>query len=157
MLGLVLGLLASACGTDSRDCIPPPCAIPLAITLNVTAFAGGAVAGAVVRVSGGVNGTVSCEAGADATTCRIPGAPGTYDLEIAAPGFETAHRSVTVSGTTPECGPEGIAPSAVVKIFEKAGGRAFEVTHVPVEALQAKVAAATDPMEKRWRSTRGAR
>jgi uncharacterized protein YbjT (DUF2867 family) len=45
-------------------------------------------------------------------------------------------------------GPEGINPSDVVKIFERAGGKAFEVTHVPVEALQAQLAAATDPLQK---------
>ena len=45
-------------------------------------------------------------------------------------------------------GPEGLSPHQVVKIFEKAGGRAFEVTHVPIEALQGQLAAATDPMQR---------
>ena len=45
-------------------------------------------------------------------------------------------------------GPEGIKPTDVVTIFDRAGGKAFEVTHVPVEALQAQLAAATDPMQK---------
>ena len=45
-------------------------------------------------------------------------------------------------------GPESVTPSDVVRIFERAGGKPFEVTHVPVDALQAQLAAATDPMQK---------
>ncbi len=50
--------------------------------------------------------------------------------------------------TLPLGGPAGISPLEVVKIFEKAGGKPFEVTHVPVEALQAQLAGATDPMQQ---------
>jgi uncharacterized protein YbjT (DUF2867 family) len=45
-------------------------------------------------------------------------------------------------------GPEAISPLGVVKIFEKVGGKPFEVTLVPVEALQGQLAGATDPMGK---------
>jgi NADH dehydrogenase len=45
-------------------------------------------------------------------------------------------------------GPEAISPSDVVRIFERVGGKPFEVTHVPIEALRGQLAAATDPMEK---------
>ena len=45
-------------------------------------------------------------------------------------------------------GPEAISPLQVVKLFEQAGERAFEVQHVPEEALQAQQAAATDPMQQ---------
>jgi uncharacterized protein YbjT (DUF2867 family) len=45
-------------------------------------------------------------------------------------------------------GPAGISPLAAVKIFEKAGSKPFEVSHVPVEALQGQLAGATDPMQK---------
>jgi len=45
-------------------------------------------------------------------------------------------------------GPEALSPLEVVGIFEKAGGKPFEVQHVPVEALQGQLAAATDPMQK---------
>ena len=45
-------------------------------------------------------------------------------------------------------GPEGLSPRNVVKIFEKVGGKAFEVTQVPVEALQGQMAGATDPMQQ---------
>jgi len=45
-------------------------------------------------------------------------------------------------------GPEGLSPRHVVEIFEKIGGEAFEVTQVPVEALQGQLAGATDPMQQ---------
>jgi uncharacterized protein YbjT (DUF2867 family) len=45
-------------------------------------------------------------------------------------------------------GPAAISPLGVVKIFEKAGGKPFEVTKVPVEALKAQLAGAADPMQK---------
>lgn len=45
-------------------------------------------------------------------------------------------------------GPEGLSPRNVVNIFEKIGGKAFEVTPVPVEALQGQLAGATDPMQR---------
>ncbi len=45
-------------------------------------------------------------------------------------------------------GPQALSPLQVVKIFERTGGKPFEVTHVPVEALQAQLAAADDPLQK---------
>jgi uncharacterized protein YbjT (DUF2867 family) len=45
-------------------------------------------------------------------------------------------------------GPQALTPLQVVAIFEKMGGRRFEVQHVPAEALQAQQAAATDPMQQ---------
>jgi uncharacterized protein YbjT (DUF2867 family) len=45
-------------------------------------------------------------------------------------------------------GPEAICPLDVVKIFEEAGGRSFEVQLVPEQALEAQQAAATDPMQQ---------
>jgi uncharacterized protein YbjT (DUF2867 family) len=43
-------------------------------------------------------------------------------------------------------GPEPLGPLEVVTIFEALGKRPFEITNVPVEALQAQRAAATDPL-----------
>ena len=43
-------------------------------------------------------------------------------------------------------GPEALSPLSVVKIFETVSGKPFEVTHVPLEALRAQLAAASDPM-----------
>ncbi|MBK9170686.1 MAG: NmrA family NAD(P)-binding protein [Bryobacterales bacterium] len=45
-------------------------------------------------------------------------------------------------------GPEGLSARNVVKIFETVGGKAFEVTLVPVEALEGQLAGATDPMQR---------
>jgi len=45
-------------------------------------------------------------------------------------------------------GPEMLTPLQVVDIFEKAGGRKFQIEFVPVEALEAQQAAATDPMQQ---------
>ena len=45
-------------------------------------------------------------------------------------------------------GPDAISPLEAVAIFEKVSGRRFEVTHVPLEALQAQVAAAANDLEK---------
>jgi len=45
-------------------------------------------------------------------------------------------------------GPQAISPLGVVKLFEQVGGKPFEVTLVPAEALQGQLAGATDPMQK---------
>lgn len=44
-------------------------------------------------------------------------------------------------------GPEALSPLEVVAIFEQVSGQPFAVTHVPVEALEAQQAAATDDMQ----------
>jgi uncharacterized protein YbjT (DUF2867 family) len=69
-------------------------------------------------------------------------------LDVAQFAVASLDSPVARNGTLELGGPEGIRPSDAVKIFERAGGKAFEVTHVPVEALQAQLAAATDPMQK---------
>lgn len=45
-------------------------------------------------------------------------------------------------------GPQAISPLDIVRYFEEAQGRSFEMQFVPVEALQAQEAAAIDPMQK---------
>jgi NADH dehydrogenase len=45
-------------------------------------------------------------------------------------------------------GPQGISPTNVIRLFERIGGKPFEVSHVPVEALQAQLAGAADPMQR---------
>ena len=45
-------------------------------------------------------------------------------------------------------GPEAMSPLEVVRTFEEVGGRPFAVEHVPVEALRARKAGATDPLEE---------
>lgn len=45
-------------------------------------------------------------------------------------------------------GPQALSPLEVVRIFEEAGGRSFELQFVPEAALEAQQAAATDPMQQ---------
>ncbi|MGD0613396.1 MAG: SDR family oxidoreductase [Anaerolineales bacterium] len=45
-------------------------------------------------------------------------------------------------------GPESLSPHQVIKLFEAAKGKGFEVTHVPPEALQGQYDGAADPMQK---------
>lgn len=54
----------------------------------------------------------------------------------------TAHRATLELG-----GPQALSPREVVAIFEQVGGQPFALTYVPVEALVAQQAAATDAMQ----------
>ena len=45
-------------------------------------------------------------------------------------------------------GPDALSLHEAVKIFEKASGKPFEVSHVPADALKAQMEGATDPMQK---------
>jgi NADH dehydrogenase len=45
-------------------------------------------------------------------------------------------------------GPEALSPHQVIRTFEEVSGRTFDVSHVPVEALEAQRSAATDPLEQ---------
>jgi hypothetical protein len=94
----------ASCGLNDEECLHLPCPMPQAIELRVTAAGGGAVEGVVVKTSDAASGTGSCRPEGTATTCRVPGYGGVYELEVSAPGFETQKRSVRVTGTMPECG-----------------------------------------------------
>jgi uncharacterized protein YbjT (DUF2867 family) len=48
----------------------------------------------------------------------------------------------------PVVGPQALSPLEVISIFEQTTGRPFSVSHVPVDALEAQLAAAEDPTEK---------
>lgn len=45
-------------------------------------------------------------------------------------------------------GPEALSQREVVRVFEEAGGRSFELQVVPEEALRAQLAAAADPLQE---------
>ncbi len=45
-------------------------------------------------------------------------------------------------------GPESISPHQAIRLFEAASGKTFEVTQVPLEALQAQLESAPDPFQK---------
>ena len=101
----------TACGKEG--CLPLPCPMPLALTINVTGGTAGApVDGAVVQVSGALLATIPCP-----STCRVPGTAGTYNLDVTAPGFEMARRTVTVQGTTPSCGCPTVVPETLAIVL----------------------------------------
>ena len=103
-LAALSAALASCGAHDDEECLHPPCAIPAAMTINVTAGAGGGpIGGAFVKVSGAIVSTIPCNA-EPGSTCYVPGLAGTYSLEVGAPGFQSAQRTVVVHGTNPECG-----------------------------------------------------
>ena len=45
-------------------------------------------------------------------------------------------------------GPDALSPLEVVRLFEGVGGRQYELSHVPEEALRAQRATATEPLEQ---------
>lgn len=45
-------------------------------------------------------------------------------------------------------GPEEVSPHQVIALFEEKLGKPFEITHVPVEALQGQFQGVEDPMQK---------
>jgi hypothetical protein len=105
--GLLCGATV-ACGPESgteRDCVQPPCPVPLASQLRITSQAGGPVADAAVEMFGSASGRVQCNVEGVVTRCRVPGDRGTYQLRISAPGFRSSEITVVVSGSdSSRCG-----------------------------------------------------
>ena len=90
-----LAFLASL-GGCSGECILPPCP-PIAIVLTVTSSASGdPIDDASLQVAGVADSSQSCPG-----TCSVIGGPGTYQLTVSAPGFDTVERTVTVSPAEP--------------------------------------------------------
>jgi uncharacterized protein YbjT (DUF2867 family) len=69
-------------------------------------------------------------------------------LDVAQFAVASLGNPAAMNATLTLGGPEAISPLGVVRIFEEIGGTPFEVTLVPVEALQGQLAGATDPMQK---------
>jgi hypothetical protein len=91
-------------GDELAACVIPPCAIPSAILVSVTSSAtGAALPGATVTETKPGSATYPCVL-APGATCPVLGSYGTYELDISAPGYQTAHRSVVVTGSSPPCG-----------------------------------------------------
>ena len=86
------------------DCMQVPCPLPFAITLTVSSAAGGPVPDLTLTVTGRVSSTGPCSVGPSATSCLVAGTAGTYDLQLAAAGFQDKTLSVTVAGSSPACG-----------------------------------------------------
>jgi len=103
-LALLVCVSAGCSHQAEPDCVVRPCPMPMAITLSVTSTMGGPVPGLTLTMSGAASGSGQCNAGASATSCVVPGMPGTYDLRLTAAGFQDKALSVTVPGSTPPCG-----------------------------------------------------
>ncbi|MGA2490110.1 MAG: NmrA family NAD(P)-binding protein, partial [Anaerolineales bacterium] len=81
---------------------------------------------------------------------------GSGDQPIAWIAIQDVARFAVESLTTPAArnavlelgGPHSLSPHQVIKLFEAAKGKTFEVTYVPPEALQAQYEGAADPMQK---------
>jgi hypothetical protein len=99
-----------SCG--DRESTPCPGACPasyLGIVLTVTAAAGGGVpTGVEATLSGPATETLSCDPTGTAVSCTWrSGTPtaGSYSLQVAAPGFQTANVNATIAETPdPRCG-----------------------------------------------------
>jgi hypothetical protein len=109
---VAIGMAFTSC---SHDCLALPCALPVAIVINVTgATSGASVDGASVEISGAATVTVPCQG-----TCRVPGTAGTYNLDVTAPGFAPVRRTLTVHGTNPPCGcPTVVTENVAIALVE---------------------------------------
>src|SRR4051812_24852580 len=99
MMLVALAAVAAGC---SSDCVTPPCPFPLAAHVSVTSAATGApITNASVIVNGDTAHATPCNG-----TCYVPGAlPGKYELDISAPGFHSAARSINLTvNAAPKCG-----------------------------------------------------
>jgi hypothetical protein len=93
-------LVALAC---KSDCLQTPCFLPIALTITVTASTSGAPVNDAFVQATGTTGHILCNQ-ASGNTCYIFGGAGTYELEVGAPGFQSAQRTEVVGGNNPECG-----------------------------------------------------
>jgi NADH dehydrogenase len=69
-------------------------------------------------------------------------------LDVAQFAAASLENPAARNATLPLGGPAALSPRAVVATFERLGTRRFDVTTVPVEALEARRAAAADPLEQ---------
>lgn len=68
--------------------------------------------------------------------------------DVAKFAVESIGNPAAMDATIELGGPEPLSPLEVVQTFERASGRAFEVAHVPEEALDAQWRSAEDPLQK---------
>lgn len=105
----VLVLSLSACERTSVECLLPPCVLPIAVEITVSNRAThSTVPGAFIVVGSGASTQQAPCVQGEETVCRAMGGSGTYELDISAPGYQTVHRRVEVTGTTPTCGCESV-------------------------------------------------
>ena len=107
--------------TDAGQRCPFGCpATSAGATVAVTTVPAMVVQGVQVTLAGPESGTMSCAPSLEAIVCQwpvgVPLTPGTYALEISAPGYQTTTVQVTVTISPPTCGCTiaSIQPSTVV-------------------------------------------
>ncbi len=104
---LTLGLaVQTAC--QGAPCEEPSCPASFA-QIVIAAADGGAVQGVQATLSGPMTVTLSCspQTGGAGTLCGWPGSdtPGSYSLQVTAPGFQAAKVKATVTySPAPACG-----------------------------------------------------
>lgn len=69
-------------------------------------------------------------------------------IDVAAIAVASLDSATVRNSVLPLGGPEALSPLEVVNIFEKHAGNSFTIEHVPVAALQAQKAAATDSLSE---------
>ena len=91
----------TACGSSSDfRCIALPCPVTFAAKISVTSSS---TAKPLSNVTWTANtATGDCAAGSP-IVCSVSGSPGTLQIDIKAPGFQTAHRTIEVQGTSAGC------------------------------------------------------
>jgi hypothetical protein len=95
--GIVLfAVISASCGSD---CLAHPCPLPFAIHLTVTSNTGVTVPGLVVGVAT-LGTSVPCDF-AGSSDCFVVGDPGTYQVDVSAPGFQSVQKTVQVGGSGP--------------------------------------------------------
>lgn len=72
--------------------------------------------------------------------------------DVAAFAVASADNPIAKNKTIELGGPDALSPLEVITLFEKSGGKKFEIQHVPVEALQAQKNAAPDDLSKTFAS-----
>jgi hypothetical protein len=104
---VAFAVIATACGSDGT-CVAVPCALSMAVTVTVTSASATQPLPAGVFLTFSLNGTSGsgfCTSGGQIATCELPGAGGTYQIAIGAPGFQTQSRTANVTVPPPQnCG-----------------------------------------------------
>ena len=113
-------LVLTSCG-GGHTCPLSGCpAARLTATVVVTTTPAMAVNGVEAMLTGPVTGTMVCQPNSSATLCQWPPTvvvmPGTYSLQVSAPGYDTTTIQVEVATPPPEtcgCAYDSIKPSTV--------------------------------------------